>query len=316
VTYQPDPEKLGAMFDALSLADECVRHMVLDELRATKLPELIAAEERAAADFRDALGELEQPAAALAALEGDIAKAETECQQLSSQLASESISARIAARAAYQEWDAELTALTGKREAMERDIMPLRQARDEAQNHLYWASRDREGIEFNISDPRYAYVGHGPETDAFKWWLTYFAARTLQFGQRDDPGIESGRLHERAIDFLEFLCVRTGYRTDKLSQRDADNMRRYWDEIYNRAQDPGPVPSGADIVAQTFFEGAGSAAVAREQARLEHTVTEDHRKPDPVKQVQRLHEVRGFLKSVIGGATPLMAEPQRMPAGD
>lgn len=300
MTFNPDPVKLSAMFDALSLADECIRIMVLDELRATRLPELIAAEETAAADLQEAVAALQKPEAALSELEREIARAEGETREWESQAHSDDISARVAAKAWFAEWNAELITLTGKQDQAERDLAPLRQARDQAKNRLYWAGRERENIELNVSDPKFAYIGHGPDTDCFRWWLTFFSGRTLQFGQRDEPGIESGRLHEKALEYLEFLCARTGYRTDQLSQRDAESIRKYWDDLYSSANQPGPVPSGGDVIAAIHAEGMNSAQVRREQGAMDRTITEDHRKPDPVKQVQRLREVRGFLGVLAG----------------
>lgn len=282
------------MFAALSEADSLIRAMVLDELRATKLPELIAAEESAAQELQDAVAALESPETVLAELEAELARAEEETRSWQSQAVSDDISKRVAAKTWFAEWSAELDTLTAKREAMERDIFPLRQTRDEAKTRLFWASRDKVDLELNISDPRLAYIGWGPDTDSFKWWETYFAARTLQFGRRDDEGIESGRLYQKALAALQFWCLRTGYRTTELSEKDALNISRYWDDLYSRANDPGPVPSGADIIAATHAEGIGSARLAAEQGHLDRNVTEDNRKPDPAKEVQRLSSVRGF----------------------
>jgi hypothetical protein len=127
-TYCPDPAKVQALYQSLAIAEDCVRFMVIDELTAQVLPELEEAEAVAAGELREAVAALQKPEEALSELERDIATAEGECLQFSSQLHSESISSRIAARAAYSEWSAELDTLTGKRNDMERDIMPLREA--------------------------------------------------------------------------------------------------------------------------------------------------------------------------------------------
>lgn len=306
MTYQPDLEKLSAFFARLSEADTLIRLMVQDELKATKLPELVSAEENAARDLQEAVAALEKPESALAELEAELSKAASETRSWQAQAQSDDISARVTAKSWFAEWTAELDTLTAKREAMERDILPLRQARDEAQQRLFWASRDRADIELNVSDPALAYIGWGPSTDAFTWWLPYFAGRTLHFGQRDEMGIESGRLREKALDYLSWLCERTGFRTDKLSQRDALNISREWDEIYRNANQPEP--AGHDV--RQLAQGGLLNELAQEKAhelsaRLDEAAAADWRgdsravlenavrvTPAPEKDYQRLSSIR------------------------
>ena len=288
MTFTADPEKLKALAEAIDVADDIIRLMVIDELRATKLPELEEAEQRAAGDLREAAEALQLPEKALADLEKDITRTEGETRSWDAQAHSDDISARVAARAWFTEWSAELDTLTAKREQMERDLAPLRTARDEAKDRLYWASKDRVNADMNVSDKLFAYLGYGPETDAFQYWyfLGFFVIPLIT---GDDI------LYDRAYEYLEWLCVRTGYRTDKLSKADAEKAKRYWDALYDKANQDGPAPSGAEVVSGFHQQQFANWKATAEQSRLDHDVVEDHRIPKPPRvqlDYQRLSSVR------------------------
>ncbi len=72
--YAPDPVKLAAFAEAFSIAEDCVRALVLDELKATILPEFEAQEAAAAEKLREAAAALEGPGEALADVDEEITR--------------------------------------------------------------------------------------------------------------------------------------------------------------------------------------------------------------------------------------------------
>lgn len=287
-TFQPDPQKLAAMLEAIAVADDCIRLMVIDELTATKLPELQEKTALIAKDLQDAYAALQGPEQALAELEKDIARTEGETRSWDAQAHSDDISARVAAKAWFSEWSAELDALNAKREQMEKDLAPLRTARGEARDRLFWAQRDVANIELNTCDKAYAFMGFGPDTDAFQYYYL-FGAWTL-------PLITGHPfLHAEAMENLEWLCKRTGYRTDELSKQDSERAKKYWDSVYEKANQPGPVPSGAEVVSGFHQQMQANMKVSQEQGHLDRTRVEDHRKPAaprPELDYQRLANIK------------------------
>ena len=288
MTFEPDPEKLAALAGAISIADDAIRMMVIDELTAVRLPEFQEREAFAAGQLQEAYTALQGPEKALADLEKDIARTEGETRSWDAQAHSDDISKRVAAKAWFAEWNAELDTLNAKREQMERDITPLRTARDEAKNRLYWARRDVADIEFNTSDTAYAFIGYGPKTEAFQFWYLFgFFVMPLITGHPF--------LHAEAMENLEFLCRRTGYRTDELSKEDSRKAKAYWDALYEEANQDGPAPSGAEVVSGFHQQQFANWKATAEQSRLDHDVVEDHRQPVPPRlefDYQRLSSVR------------------------
>lgn len=287
-TFTPDPEKLAALAEAIGCADDIIRLLVIDELTAVKLPEFQEKEAFAARQLQEAYSALQGPEMALADLEKDIARTEGETRSWDAQAHSDDISKRVAAKAWFAEWNAELDTLNAKREQMEQDLAPLRTARDEAKNRLYWAQRDVANIELNTSDIAFAFMGYGPGTDAFQYWYLFgFFVMPLVTGHPV--------LHAEAMENLSFLCRRTGFRTDELSAEDSRKAKAYWDNVYEKANQAGPAPSGAEVVSGFHQQQFANWKATAEQSRLDHDVVEDHRIPKPPRlefDYQRLSSVR------------------------
>lgn len=130
---------------------------------------------------------------------------------------------------------------------------------------------------------RYAYMGFGTSTDAFaNWWIFGSFIPVLPAGD------DSHFLWAQAIKAMEFTCLRSGFRTDGRDlPKEADTYRKYWDEIYSAHNPEQPTPSGREVIdAETALVSAGIQARI-EQARLDRTITEDHRQPDPRRAYMR-----------------------------
>jgi hypothetical protein len=241
------------------------------------------------------------PQKELAELEKDISRAEGECFQFSAQLSADDIGARIAARAAYNEWSAELDVLNSRRAQAEKDITPLLKARDEARDRLWWAAKDRRQLELNFSDPAYAYIGHGLKTSAFfQWGYFGFFVRVLLAG-------EQGFIWDEAISFMDYLCERSGYRTEGRNlPSEAENYRKHWQEIFDRANPPEPVSHDIREITQgEIRSGLTREMVRAESARQDAAAAADWRKDwetellhraqvpvDPAMAYQHLRDIR------------------------
>jgi hypothetical protein len=183
---------------------------------------------------------------------------------------------------------------------MEQDIIPLRQARDEAKGRLRDIQDEIRLIEFNASNPDYALMGFGPQTQA--------AFEFFFFG-RFIPYLLGGSdfLREESFAFLDFICERSGYRTDKRDlPSDAEHYRKHWQEIYDRANPPAPVSRDVRDITQSEILGELTRVRVREEyARQDAAAAADWRgdreteirrrvqvTPDPAKDYQPLRNIR------------------------
>jgi hypothetical protein len=300
MTFNPDPEKLATLLQAVTLADEAIRLMICDEL-SDRLPGMEEAEAEAAAELRDALAALQAPLDAISALERDIARADGECSSFAAQLADGDISARIAARAALEEWTIERDTLRAKLEQIELDLFPLTRARDEAKARLADIQDDIRRTEFNASSPDYAYVGFGPKTASFFQWTFWgMFTRVLLKGDK------GGHLWDEAFAAMDFLALRSGYRTENRDlPSEADHYRKFWQDVYDRANPPEPASFDVREIAQgELIREASQEAAHRLSARMDAAVAAEWRgdrrhelerrvtPSDPAKEWQPLRSVR------------------------
>ena len=247
---------ISALNAALAEVDKITRQMIADELRE-KLPGYESREEKAAARLRDALEALQKPQEAISELSREIAKAEGESGTWRSQLDSGDISARVAARAWFREWDEELSKLHAKRDAMERDLAPLISERDTAKRDLENATTERLSIEVCTATGN-EYFAAGKTTLAYKSYRFSGPLALILAGDKRQP--EFGD----ALEFLEKLCLWSGYRTDHLRGR-PDDWRKFWDGV---AIAGNPVPTAQDIIQtdRVALENLGRGTMNRKLA--------------------------------------------------
>jgi len=289
--FTPDPQKMAAVVEGIDIADTAIRLMICDELRA-RLPALEEAEAEAAQELQDAFSVLQPMEQGIADIEREISEAEGSAGTYREQLESDLMPERVAAQVWFEQWQRQLGKLQQKRDLAEQEIMPYRQERDQAQQRLARVQDDKNLTEFNASSPDYAYSGFGTKTSAFFQW-GYFG----RFVQTLLSGNKGGHLWDEAVEFMDYLCERSGYRTEERKlPTDAEHYRKFWHEIYARANPPVPEQSGAEIISGLHAQQQAIYDVAREQGRLERTVTEDHRQPGkrPFMNVPRVpDELRG-----------------------
>lgn len=275
--FQPDPEKLSAFLEARKVADDILRLMVCDELQA-RLPDIEQKISGCAAHLRDSVEALKPSQEALDSLESDITEAQKEAAGWQAQAQAEgSIGKRAAARVGLAAVQEELDRLGEKRDQLVNEQQPLRRTRDEAKAALRDAQDELRQTEFNASDKNYALMGYGPSTTAFaNWWLFGMFVPVLLSGD------DSHFLWSQAMKAMEFVCLRSGFRTEGRDlPKESETYRRYWNEIYSNANPPEPAPTGREVIdADKAFVSAGIKARI-EQARLDRDVFEDHRTPVP-----------------------------------
>ena len=267
--YSPPPELVAAFTEADGARDLAARNLIADELRFRVLPQYQERENEAGEALAEAVAALKEPENHLAALEEEIAGAEAEAAQKRAQLDSGEFSVKVAARAWLAEYGNEVAALREKHRQQTDAIYPLRQARDQAQVRLDEAFRARRGLEQNCS-PVWAYFALGPSTMAYKTYRVVAGALApvLASGNSDYYEWDAG------IAWLEFLCERTGFRTDHLP-KDSERYRRQWDDILAQANPPQPPLTGAEVIGQMHARYE-SAALAKRGERTVQPV-EDHR---------------------------------------
>ena len=258
-----DPVKLGRLASALTSVNQQIRAMIRDELKEM-ITEAEDTEAKAAQRLRDASGALKGPQDAIRDIEGEIARANAELSQWRGKLDSEDIGERVAARNWIGEWEAEVASLAQKKTRLDNDMMPLVNEHAEAKKELGQATAELSLLRTNIAEP---YYYRGQEAKAYLFRIRYGLADILMTGNRAHP--EWGK----AIEQLEFLCIRTGYRTDKLP-KESEAIKKYWDHVFAEGN-PKPETTVSNV--NETSQAEGTVMVQRSGAG---TVT-DHRTRSP-----------------------------------
>lgn len=276
-------EHIASLFDAISLVDQCVAQLIIDDLADMQFP-LEENQEKAAKRLSQAVEAMGGPNAHLVTLDRDIAHAESRSAEYGKLLDSADPDERAQARWRKSEWDAELDSLRQKRQSAHEDMLPFIAEWDKAKADLKAADEALTGLALNMADPFKGVVAQG--TPAYQVWRKQSGnlVPLLLANDRDNPEFQ------QAVNLLEQCCLRSGYRTDNLPT----NAEQLANALAELAGTPEIAPSGAEVMAQT-------GAVA-ENVKLEHSrqVIEDYRQPRPPKvtaerewmQVQRLRETR------------------------
>src|SRR5260370_27116989 len=125
--YEHDPRQLTDLAGGLTAVDNAVRKLVCAEV-ASMIPELEEFEETHAHVLQTAISALAPGEKELADLDSEIAAMDSEAQPWRDQAAGSDIPTRVAAKMFLAECEREMTPLREKREQLEQDLLPARQA--------------------------------------------------------------------------------------------------------------------------------------------------------------------------------------------
>ena len=276
-TRAPSPraEHLAQYLEAMTAADKALRLAIAAEL-AEELPRLEQDQAEAAKVVEVTYAALEDPERDIAELDAEIAGAKADRARWQAKLSDETPrEERAAARFQHAECEADIARLTQRREFAEAQALPLRDALAKAQAGLRDASGAVAGRKLNAT-PALAYYAAGQKSAGYAWRFGIALEGVLR--DRDHPE------HDAAVDYMLHLCQVSGFRTEDYAGElpsDAEQARRFWDQVYAAAQHAEPAPSGREVAGVVHAE----MAVAAENKRLEASPVriDDRRAAAPVR---------------------------------
>jgi len=286
-------ERLADLAKAMGDVDRATMQLIVDEL-AEVWPALEDAEEKAAEALREALAALEAPERAIADLNAEIAHAEAELATWRKQLADGDVAARVTARTWIAEWEAEVAALTAKRDYAAAGMLPLIDARNLARADLELVQGAKNGLAVSMLDP-YGPVGQG--TTAYVSYRMPRLAYVLLAADRAHPEWEV------ACTELRELCIsamRGGYDVGRDLPDYAEVAFRAMTAGMADAMTtaPDPAPSAVEVVKQTEAHFENMAL----QARPVHVSDiDDRRAAQPVRTPARNYMAVPRVKDLLGG---------------
>ena len=275
-----------AIFVNMTEHDELVKALIGVELK-TVLPVFLAHVNEKASAFRDAIAALEKPAKALAEIEQQITAAEGKCSQISLQLAIDDVEERARTRMRFNEWDAELTALSKRRDWLESELAGLQHERNIAEELADKALGGLLNLASAIADPFTHPMGQGTAG-----YIRFRMPQTWQLivaGERDHPE------YELALVQLRQVARIAGY---KLVEDDFGATARMWDAYTDAKREEQTLqPSGADVTTATLTTIDRVMADAKANEKIEdlrghRTVAHATRLPDPAMAYQRLRDIQ------------------------
>lgn len=234
-----DTNRYKQLFAAMTYVEKAVEDLIADELR-DGLPGLEAAEATAAAGLQAAAEALSEPQHALDAVEKEIQAAEAKAAEFQAKMDDDVLETRVESRRWHSEWSEEISRLRKKRDFAQEQMQPLLLVRDEAKKVLHDATFALKLREANIDFPLLADGGY---TGAFEFFYANMGhlIPVLIHGE-DNP------LYDRALQWLDHFCERTGYRTEGRISEKSDMLRKFWDDYYSKHQHPDPVPDGMEDI--------------------------------------------------------------------
>jgi hypothetical protein len=169
--------------------------------------------------------------------------------------------------------------------------LPFRDALRKAQAELSQAKATLDGRKLNAT-PELAYYAAGQKSAGYAWRFGMALEGVLR--DRDHPE------HSAAVDHMLHLCAVSGFRTENYSDElpsDAEQGRKFWDDVYANAQHPEPAPTGrevADAVRAEMIVAGMNKALEDSPSRID-----DFRRPAPprnavvpqYRQVQSLRDL-------------------------
>ena len=288
-------ERLADLARAMGDVDRATMQLIVDEL-GEAWPALEDSEVKAAAVLREALAAVETPERAVADLNAEIAHAEAELATWRKQLADGDVAARVTARTWIAEWEAEVAALTAKRDYAQAGMLPLIAARTRARADLELVQGAKNGLAVSMLDP-YGPVGQG--TTAYVSYRMPRLAYVLLAADRAHPEWEV------ACTELRELCIsamRGGYNVAADLPDYAEvafrAMTAEMASALDSAADPAPSAVELKALETAYYEDAAL------QGRPVHVSDiDDRRFAQPVRTPvpQRDYMSVPRLRDVLGG---------------
>jgi hypothetical protein len=261
VTQPTHAELVQRLADAQASAEAAVAGLIFLELDEI-LTGLSASEDQAAAELRQRVEALTGPRAELAEMDKGIVKAEGRCVEWSERLSDPDPDIRASARNYYDEWSAQVATLRAERDRVERDQLPLVDAKEEARSRLRVLQSAKQAV-------MYAQL-HPFTSTLAKATKAYVALRMPMLGPvllRYDT--DSPEWPEAVLQ-LEEWCLRSAYRTDHLPSNAAQAARAMTAAMPDGLADlmADPMPSMTDVMNQTRAEFE-AMAVDKQVSRID-----------------------------------------------
>lgn len=279
----PEPpswaQHVVACFELRSAAAGRLAHAVAAEL-AEEIPALeqawLESGDKASASY----AALEAPRTAKQERDAAVAQAEAELAGWRSQAEDEStpFAERVRLRAQIADGEAELEVLRQKADFAQAQLLPLLDAYAKAEAGFEQAESALEGRKLNAT-PALAFLGAGSGTAVYKLFR-FGTALEAALRDRDHPE------HVAAVGYWLHLCRVSGLRTEDFAAElpsDAEQAKRYWDQVYADANPPQPPPSGREVAAAVHAEMTVmgvNKALENSPARID-----DYRRPGPPREV-------------------------------
>lgn len=204
-------DHLKAFMAATKTADNACRELVRDELR-----QLLALAEQsqaiAGANLNRAYQDLQQARKPIAALEAEIAEAETEAEEWAKAHVSDELGARVAAHVWQQQFADELTRLRDKLSGVQISIAPFETEHAAAKREFREAAGEVELLRTNLIDP---FIGYGQSTEAYKLYRCQYGSVVRVLEMTNEANFEWAS----AVNFLRELAELAGFDLVENSER-------------------------------------------------------------------------------------------------
>lgn len=280
-------QHLEAMLAARKAEDENIRWLVSKELEKF-LPEYVEAEEQAAEKVQACYAALRDPESDLAAIDRQLGEVEGQCVSWEAKLTDSAAEMRVEAHSRFTAWDNELRMLNQDREKLLLEVVdPLRDAYASARAELNHAVNERLAVEMNIRD--FPYWGLGHKTDAYQVWRAN-AGHLIPVLMAGDERVPEWLA---AFDWMDILCIRSGYRSEGRIPTLAEETKLAVENYLAASSSTQQAPSMGEIMAQ------GQA-----HAKSQRRVPSDHweyapqvnpvraNPPDPAMRYQPLRNIK------------------------
>jgi hypothetical protein len=233
-------DTLTALADAGKAADVIVHKMIIDELTPI-LDGLSVREEEAAGLLRDAVGSMRQPAKHLNELESELEQVQQKYDDFRSRIGNPLLPAedRVMARGMAGFYDEEATALRARVDQAKAEAELAQGEVNKARNRLASVHAAQEAVCGAMLAPWQHPLAQ--QTKAFTFYITSHLCEILLLSD------ESDMRWDAALDQLKLLAQVFGYRTDALTQAEADQRKRDY-QAYREMHTPEITPSAMDVI--------------------------------------------------------------------
>lgn len=279
-------EHLEAMLAARKAEDEHIRWLVSKELEKF-LPEYVEAEQEAAEKVQACYAALRDPETDLAAIDKQIGEVEGQCVSWEAKLTDNVAEMRVEAHTRWSAWNNELRMLYADREAQLAVVEPLRDAHAAARAKLNHATNERSAVEMNISD--FPYWGLGHKTDAYQ----VFRANSGHLVPVLLAGDEAHMEWLAAFDWMDRLCIRSGYRSEGRIPTLAEETKLAVENYLAASSSTQQAPSMGEIMSQTQAHAKSQRRVPPDHWEYAPQVNPVRANPpDPAMRYQPLRNIK------------------------